>query len=155
MKKTSLDYVLVGIQFLLFGLFFVDFFESFALPNLLKWVAFVSTWVGFFILALAILQLRNSLTAFPTPKDNSSLITSGLYKWVRHPIYTGILLAVFGYSLYSTSYSRLGISFALMFLFFIKTAYEERQLKRKYPTYTEYAEKTGWFFPKLGQLFKT
>lgn len=154
MKKTSLDYVLVGIQFLLFGLFLLDFFESFTLLNLLKWAAFVSTWVGFFILVLAILQLRNSLTAFPTPKDNSSLIINGLYQYVRHPIYTGILLTVFGYSFYSTSYSRLGISIALTFLFFIKTEYEERQLTKKYSAYPEYAKKTGRFFPKLVSSFR-
>lgn len=155
MKKTSFDYVLVGIQFFLFGLFLLDFFGSFTVLTGLKWAAFASTSFGFLILTLAILQLRNSLTAFPTPKDNSSLITNGLYQYVRHPIYTGILLAVFGYSLYSTSYSRLSISISLTILFFIKTAYEEQQLTKKFPAYSEYAKKTGRFFPKWRQLFRT
>lgn len=147
MKKTFLDYALVGIQFCLFALFLLDFLPPFSLPLWIQWISLVLAVIGCSIVVLAILQLRNSLTAFPTPKDGSVLITNGLYKWVRHPIYTGILLSVYGYALYSTSSSRLIISLVLTALFFIKTEYEERQLKKKYPLYTEYAERTGRFFP--------
>ncbi|MFN3783092.1 MAG: methyltransferase family protein [Spirosomataceae bacterium] len=154
MKKSFADYLLVGSQFGLFILFVFDLSASFVLPVWLKGVAFGSACLGLLVCVLAVLQLRNSLTAFPTPKDNSSLIINGLYQYVRHPIYTGILLTVFGYSFYSTSYSRLGISIALTFLFFIKTEYEERQLTKKYSAYPEYAKKTGRFFPKLVSSFR-
>lgn len=98
---------------------------------------------------VALFNLDKSLTPFPTPKSNSELITSGLYKYVRHPIYTGILLTVFGYGFYSESVSRLTISVLLLILFYFKTNYEEQKLSQKYPEYGAYKARTGRFIPGL------
>jgi protein-S-isoprenylcysteine O-methyltransferase Ste14 len=66
---------------------------------------------------------------------------------MRHPIYSGILLFVFGYAIYSQNEYRLIIAVALLILFYFKSSYEERLLKRKFPNYTYYQQKTGRFFP--------
>ena len=104
---------------------------------------------GIVIVIWAVLQLKNSLTAYPTPKDNSQLITNGLYHFVRHPIYTGILLFCFGYAMYSQSIWRLIISLSLLILFNFKAKYEEKKLTEKFSDYPLYCKTTGRFFPKL------
>ncbi|MDP1815617.1 MAG: methyltransferase [Leadbetterella sp.] len=115
----------------------------------LQFPSLILSIFGFIIVLIALFDLDKSLTAFPTPKNNSELITSGLYKYVRHPIYTGILLTVFGYSIYSASIPRLIISLLLLILFYFKTHYEAYKLSQKYPDYSAYKARTGRFIPKL------
>jgi protein-S-isoprenylcysteine O-methyltransferase Ste14 len=148
-NRSNKDYWLVGIQFLLFLIFLVPSKFHFFIADYLRFPSLLLSIIGFLIVLVALFNLDKSLTAFPTPKNNSELITSGLYKYVRHPIYTGILLTVFGYSIYSASIPRLIISLLLFILFYFKTNYEEYKLSQKYPGYSAYKARTGRFIPKL------
>lgn len=148
-NRLAKDYWLVGIQFFLFLLFLFPTNYHLEIPVFLQIPSLILAIVGFIIVLVALFNLDKALTAFPTPKNNSELITSGLYKYVRHPIYTGILLTFFGYSIYSTSISRLIISVLLMILFYFKTNYEEQKLSQKYPEYGAYKARTGRFIPGL------
>ena len=148
-SRTSKDYWLVGIQFVLFILFLIPFNYRFLVPKMVLIPSLIVSIFGFIIAIMAIFNLDKSLTAFPTPKDNAKLITTGLYRFARHPIYSGILLTVFGYALYSQSLSRLFISFALLILFYIKTNYEEAKLSKRYPDYKIYKSKVGRFMPRV------
>ena len=47
--------------------------------------------LGLVILGLSFLALGRSLTAHPIPAKNGELVTDGLYRFARHPIYTGLL----------------------------------------------------------------
>lgn len=105
--------------------------------------------LGFVIMAIALFELKTNLTVFPTPKTNSELITFGMYKFSRHPIYSGILLFVYGYAIFSFSLYKLLISSLLFVLLYFKTNYEESQLERKFPDYSNYKMKVGRFFPKI------
>jgi protein-S-isoprenylcysteine O-methyltransferase Ste14 len=107
--------------------------------------AFVSI-SGFLIILLAILQLNKNLTPFPTPKENGELISTGLYKYIRHPIYTGIFLASIGIAFYTGSYWQLAIAIILLILFYFKSTYEESLLIQKYKDYEAYIKKTRRFF---------
>lgn len=148
-NRSDKDYWLVGIQFLLFLIFLIPFKFNFIIVDYLRFTSLLFTVIGFLIVLVALFNLDKSLTAFPTPKRNSVLITSGLYKYVRHPIYTGILLVVFGYSIYSGSIPRLIISLLLLILFYFKTNYEENKLSQKYPDYSDYKSRTGRFIPGI------
>lgn len=148
-KRSNKDYLLVGTQFLLFLIYLVPFDLNFEVADYLRFPSLLVAIIGFLIVLVALLNLDKNLTAFPTPKNNSELITSGLYRYVRHPIYTGILLIVFGYSIYSASVSRLIISLLLLILFYFKTNYEEQKLSQKYPEYLAYKARTGRFIPGL------
>jgi protein-S-isoprenylcysteine O-methyltransferase Ste14 len=102
---------------------------------------------GGIIITLALLQLNKNLSPFPTPKECSSLLQNGLYKYSRHPIYSGIILLFLGYSLYQNSGYKLLISLLLVILFYFKSNYEEQRLEQKFPDYKHYRSKTGRFFP--------
>nr|MBC7613421.1 isoprenylcysteine carboxylmethyltransferase family protein [Pseudopedobacter sp.] len=119
----------------------------FDFPNFLNYLGLLIAIAGLIILVLALLQLNKNISPFPTPKANSELVTNGLYSWMRHPIYSGILLFVFGYAIYSQIEFRFLISVALLFLFYFKSSYEEKLLKEKFPDYTNYQHQTRRFFP--------
>jgi len=144
--KTSLDYILVALQLLLFLMFFIPMDWS-KLPSFLQlpgWIFFVG---GSLITIVSIFKLDKNLTIFPTPKQDGLLLTNGLYQYVRHPIYSGVILVFLGLALIYLSVFKLVISFFLVVLFVIKTTYEEKQLEKKFPEYREYKNHTGRFFP--------
>lgn len=150
MKKDSKDIFFVGIQLLLFVCFLFDF-EQLELKfgdniHLFGSILFV---LGMLIVLVAIVQLNRNLSVFPTPKANSTLIVTGLYKYIRHPIYTGILTAGLGFSFYSDSGLRLIVTLLLFILFYFKSKYEEEKLKEIFPEYPDYIKKSGRFIPWL------
>lgn len=150
MKRKRTDYILVGLQLLLFALFVFNFrLTAFSIPQWFRVPAIVLSGLGVFIFSLSILQLNKNLSPFPTPRTGSKLVQSGLYKYVRHPIYTGIIFSFFGFALYSQSVYRILISLLLYVLFYIKSKYEERQLLHRYDNYSSYKKRTGRFLPKL------
>ena len=149
MNKSVKDYFFVSIQFFLFGLYAFDFLPKMDYPKPIAIIGVLMAILGFVIMAIALFELKTNLTVFPTPKTNSELITFGMYKFSRHPIYSGILLFVYGYAIFSFSLYTLLISSLLFVLLYFKTNYEESQLERKFPDYSNYKMKVGRFFPKI------
>lgn len=92
-------------------------------------------------------SLRRSLTALPIPKEEGKLSTTGLYKYVRHPMYSSVLLLAFGIALRSGSVIKYLLVFSLCLLFYLKSVYEERYLRQKYLDYAQYSAQTPRFIP--------
>lgn len=147
MKKNCKDYLFVSIQFILFFCFIFDFNWSMKMGFAIQETGLLIAIFGAIIIILAILQLNKNLSPFPTPKNNTTLLQNGLYKYMRHPIYSGIIFLFTGYSLYQNSFYKLGISLLLVILFYFKSNYEEQRLEQKFPDYKLYKNKTGKFFP--------
>lgn len=143
------DYILVLLQAVLFVLFLFDFkWLDVKLPEWIQHIALGFSGVGLVIAFVAVLQLNKNLSPFPTPKSNSELIKNGLYKYIRHPIYTGLLLMFFGYAVFSESFYRLVVASLLLILFHVKSRYEEQKLKQSFLEYASYQTYTGRFWPK-------
>ena len=85
-----------------------------------------------------------------TIKVEHQLIRTGPYAWVRHPIYTGLLLAMIGTAL-ATDQLRGLFAVALLWLgIWLKSRSEERfMLKTFGPQYEDYRRATGALFPRL------
>lgn len=150
MNVNPKDQILVSIQFLLFLVFTVNIDWSLGLYSpCLKNCGLIVSIFGLIIILLSVLQLNKNLSPFPTPKNNAVLVQNGLFKLVRHPIYSGIILVVIGYSVYKDSLYKGIISMLLLILFHFKTKYEEQKLSEKFPNYQSYKKKTGKFFPRL------
>ena len=149
MKTSGKDFLFVGMQMVLFALYLFDPLPKFEIAGVFSYIGLVIALFGIVIAAVAVLKLRWNLTAFPTPKSGSQLVTSGIYRYVRHPIYSGILLFVFGYAVFRMSLFKLFIMVLLLILFRFKCGFEEQQLRKKYPEYINYQERTGMFFPKI------
>jgi protein-S-isoprenylcysteine O-methyltransferase Ste14 len=84
-----------------------------------------------------------------TQKDEPELVTSGPYRLVRHPIYSGILLAMLGTSLATNAYWL--IAACVMGAYFIYSArVEEKLMTASFPaTYPSYKVRTKMLIPFL------
>jgi protein-S-isoprenylcysteine O-methyltransferase Ste14 len=84
-----------------------------------------------------------------TQKDEPELVTSGPYKLVRHPIYSGILLGLLGTSLATDMYWLIAVG--VMGGYFLYSArVEERLMTTSFPTtYPDYRAKTKMLIPYL------
>jgi protein-S-isoprenylcysteine O-methyltransferase Ste14 len=96
--------------------------------------------------------LGTAATATPVPKEGAPLRTTGLYALVRHPIYSGLLLAAFGLALRGDSVWHILIFIALVVLLSLKSRWEERMLAAVHPEYARYAATVGRFVPGIGKL---
>lgn len=149
-KIKTKDFIFVAVQFILLTIFFTPFFKiSFQSIIFLKYPGAVISIMGFLIILIAIIQLNKNLTPFPTPIDKGNLIKTGLYKYIRHPIYTGIFLATIGLGFFNNSLWQICIAVTLLILFYFKSSYEESLLIEKYKEYKNYKETTNRFFPFL------
>ena len=92
-------------------------------------------------------DLRGSRTAFPHPKDDAVLITTGIYAWMRHPLYVSVVAIGFGWALAWTSHLGLSISFVLACFLDLKARHEERLLRAKFPGYDDYSKRVKRFVP--------
>lgn len=115
----------------------------------LGFIAWVIALFGILLILVAMAQMGRILSPFPKPKAQAKLIRKGLFAWMRHPIYTGLFLAALGYGFVSNSVWRLIAAFLLLAFFYFKSRYEEQNLRRFFPDYSEYAKETGRFFPKF------
>jgi protein-S-isoprenylcysteine O-methyltransferase Ste14 len=144
------DLFLVAVQFLLFTLYLWNPLEiTIYQGNYLNAIALVFVIIGVIIMLLAVYTLRKSISPFPSPRKNAVLIQSGIFKFIRHPIYTSILLTTLGWAFYSNSLFRIFIFASLMILFEIKSNFEESLLIKRFTTYTHYKKITGKYLPKI------
>ena len=82
--------------------------------------------------------LGNAMTASPLPRSGSTLVTTGLYRYVRHPIYGGVVAFLAGAALLVESWPALIPTVALVPFFLAKARYEESRLRMKFSDYRAY-----------------
>jgi protein-S-isoprenylcysteine O-methyltransferase Ste14 len=69
------------------------------------------------------------------------VVTTGPYRFVRHPMYVGVILSVMSIPLILKSWWALIPALLIVVLFFIRTELEDRTLRQRLTGYTEYAER--------------
>lgn len=104
-------------------------------------------WLGIVGVLVCAASLRRSLTVVPIPKEEGKLSTTGLYRYVRHPMYSSVLLFALGIALHSGSAIKYLLVVSLYVLFHMKSVYEERYLRLKYPDYAQYSARIPRFIP--------
>ncbi len=83
----------------------------------------------------------------PAVRDHANLVECGPYRWVRHPMYTALLLFALSYVLADISPRSLQLWFGLLLVLVVKSCYEESLLAERFPRYTEYKKRTWRFMP--------
>ena len=152
MNNSLKGNLLVLGQFILLGALILyprSEFSYEAFGFLVSSIAAVLYLAGFVILGLSFLALGKSLTAHPIPAKQGVLVTDGLYKFARHPIYTGVLALGAAMTLSGGLFPHILFFIALVLLLNYKAGFEEQLLRARYEGYASYAAKTGRFLPKL------
>ena len=94
-------------------------------------------------------DLRANLTPLPHPRDGATLIETGVYALVRHPIYGGLVIAAAGWGLLIASVPALVLAAVLLAFFDLKSHREEAWLEASYPGYPAYRRRTRRLIPFL------
>jgi len=104
---------------------------------------------GSLLLLKGFLDLGSNLTPLPYPREDGSLVQSGIYGVVRHPIYSGLILTALSWTLFQISLSHL-IGTAILFIFLnAKASREEAWLTQKYSDYSAYQQRVKKLLPGL------
>ena len=138
--------VLLGILF--FGPTHLNADTSIAPPNnVLLWFGYGIFILGIIIALFAAINLGKNLTALPRPKDNAELVQAGLYRWVRHPIYFGVIVLSLGWGLIQQSTLVWLYVIVIAIFFDIKSRKEEQWLVERFPAYTDYQGRVRKLIP--------
>jgi len=135
------DLAWVAAQFLLLGLLLTlpgDSGGWWGLPLVLA---------GLIIVVLGLFNLGRNLTPLPTPIESGQLVTTGIYGWIRHPLYSGLIVGALGWSLWQRSWLHLLLTLLLALVLDAKARYEEGLLNQAYPAYAGYRQRVKKFIP--------
>jgi len=126
-------------------------FADLALPVWLRWAGVGIALIGFALLQWAQVTLASSWSDTPRMLKEQSLITSGPYRWIRHPIYTAFIL-ILSSTLFISSNWLIGLGWAGMTIFetISRIGFEESLMIEYFSDqYREYMKHTGRFLPYL------
>jgi protein-S-isoprenylcysteine O-methyltransferase Ste14 len=116
----------------------------------LQFLAILITAMGIGVAIWARMYLGGNWSSSVTIKVGHQLVRTGPYRWVRHPIYSGLILGLLGTAL---AQCRLGgfLSVVLFYVGFkIKSRIEERTMMSTFGAeYDEYSRSIGAIVPKL------
>ena len=109
----------------------------------------ILTALGLGIAVAARITLAGNWSAQVEIKEDHTLIRHGPYRYVRHPIYSGILLALLGSAIALDRWRAL-LGVALIFAsLLLKARHEENRLRQELPGYEAYARETAALIPFL------
>ncbi len=143
MKGKVLLYIeLILILLLFYFGNFLAIFENLFLTSIFIGGTVATLW------SLRTMQLQY-FSPFPEPPKKHKLTQSGLYQYVRHPMYTGIMLVGLTLVFSNQSFQILLIYLILIYVLDQKTSLEEKLLSKMYPEYKTYKQKAKKFIPYL------
>ena len=147
--KTSYEATLVFLQFLIISLHFFQW--EFIPQKQIIQVSTLSYLIGFLIIIIALIvllvaikNLGRNLSPFPRPLNNSNLVTTGIYRFTRHPTYYSLIFISFGVFITKLSSYYLFLSISLVLIIKFKIALEEQFLKNKFKNYFLYKNKVKY-----------
>jgi len=135
--KAAYEIILVFLQFFIINLHFFkwEFIpqkQIIQVSNLSYLVGFLIIIIALIILLVAIKDLGRNLSPFPRPINNSNLVTTGIYRFTRHPMYYSLILISFGVFITKLSIYYLFLSISLGLIIKLKIALEEQYLNNKF-----------------------
>ena len=96
-RETAIAWLFVLVQLaLLVGAIVGGAGTAWSVAPWVRTLCRIMQYLGLAILLIGAVNLGRSLTALPTPVPHGELRTGGLYRWMRHPIYTGVMALTLG-----------------------------------------------------------
>tara|TARA_B100000674_G_scaffold266290_1_gene219804 strand:- start:163 stop:639 length:477 start_codon:yes stop_codon:yes gene_type:complete len=137
------DFLLVISQFIIIALHFIkiNLFNQ----KIIQGEFLIINYISNFLIILALIfiifsvkSLGKSLSAMPRPKENSKLITIGIYSIIRHPMYYSLIIISFSLFIKSFTIYNFILSILLTFIISNKIKIEEEYLTQRFNKYTLY-----------------
>lgn len=149
---AALTSLIFGAEYLFFpGTFGFAYFLDY--PLWLRWLGVVVLVIGLIIFFLAHYHLGRNFYSLVAVKEEQKLVTSGPYRWIRHPIYTGYILTYMAGGLIA---SNLVLTFVPVIFFSLmiinRIPREEAVMREEFgQEYLDLEARTGRLLPKLGR----
>ena len=125
--------------------------SSVTLPDELRWIGAGVGIVAGGLLIWTLRSLGKNLTDTVVTRKQHFLVTTGPYRWVRHPFYDSAALWVFANSLLAANWFLFVTGALVLALLIVRTRTEEEKLLARFgDVYRAYMERTGRFLPKIG-----
>jgi len=141
--KDAYEIILVFLQFFIISLHFFRW-EFFLQKQIIQASPFSYSLgiliiiIAFIIMIVSIKDLGRNLSPFPRPMKNSNLVTTGIYRFTRHPMYYSLIFISFGFFIIKLSIYYLFLSISLVVIIKFKIALEEQYLNNKFKNYLLY-----------------
>lgn len=104
--------------------------------------------LGVFMGLLAIYNMGiGNFNISPRTKQHAKLVTHGIYKYIRHPMYSAQLIALLPLIIEFDNWYRTGAYLLLLIVLLLKIRYEEAHLTQQFDTYANYAKKSKRLIP--------
>jgi len=142
-SHSWLSFVLVSTQFLLIALLMVLgplWPTHWGLRGMIVCGGIIAIWA---FLAMGLGNIR----AFPEIPAHGRLVVHGPYRWIRHPMYTSLLLLTLAWMMDQPFPFRMVLWVGLVVTLWVKLGYEEQLLLARFPLYDEYRMRTKRLIP--------
>lgn len=141
-KAQSYLHVVVQFTAIFYLLISDDWFQDYipvlaTVPGL-----FLGIWSAWFM-------RKSVLTVFPDPDPRIILITSGVYKFIRHPMYTSLFLVLIPLVIIDYSIVRAIVLLVFTINQIVKLLFEEKLLLEKLPDYKTYKSNSWRLIPLI------
>jgi protein-S-isoprenylcysteine O-methyltransferase Ste14 len=124
--------------------------SSMPLPVWLRWTGVVFGVMGGALLVWTLRNLGKNLTDTVVTRREHTLVTTGPYRWVRHPFYVAVALTILGNALAAANWFLLVGGILVLSLLAIRTPIEEAKLVARFGgAYKAYMDRTGRFIPRI------
>lgn len=140
---------LVALQFLLLAALAgsaLPHWNRAAVPALAIALATLALAVG---LAAVKANRPGNFNIHPEPRAGGRLVEHGIYAWIRHPMYSALLLLALAAIAVAPTLPTIGSAVALAVVLWAKSSLEERWMAQMHPGYAAYRGRTTRFVPGL------
>ena len=158
-KESKLNIALralIGAIFFLGVLFYIVrpqvlVWAELPLPQWLQWLGVVLGVVSLPLLAWTQLALGSNFSPTLHVRREHTLVKSGPYRYVRHPMYTALFLSLLAILLLTRNWLVGGVPLVgLCVIVLLRVPHEESAMIEKFgDAYREYMKRTGRFLPRL------
>lgn len=125
-------------------------FAQLDVPVSVRYAGIVIGLLCFAWIAWVMRSLGSNLTDTVVTREKAYMVTAGPYRWIRHPLYTGVIPCGVFLSMVSATWWFAALTVVIFLLLWLRTAKEERNLVLRFgDSYREYMLHTGRFLPRV------
>jgi len=151
-QAYRLAYSLLALMLTALWLWFVHALPDAPLYHLAGWRNVLLVIVQLAGLAIVLLSFRSFdggmfLGFKPWPDQGEPFHETGIYRWLRHPMYSGVMLALLASPMQTVN--SLHLSLAICLYFIIGAQFEERRMLAEHPAYADYRRRVPGFIPHV------